>query len=487
MVQHAASQPATSTSSMWQARLINRDPQLHIYLIGIGGAGLSAIAKVLLDMGIRVSGSDRQASAHSQRLAAAGAQIYTSQHASNLLQLAPDDRPHVVLISSAIAAGNPERQAAEQLALPVVKRAEFLPVLLEGRQVIGVAGAHGKSTTTAMIVQTLIEAGMAPGYIVGADLPTLGNAAAGSSPTFVIEADEYDHMFLGLRPALAVITNVEWDHPDCYPTPASFHQAFHQYIGQVMAGGAVISCQDDPGAEELRAMAPAQISQWMTYGMESAANLRAIAPQALALRGYSSPVHWHGQPVGALDLAVPGLHNLLNALAAATAAHWCGVPFAQAFEALAHYTGVARRFELKGESAGITIIDDYAHHPSEIMATLAGARQRYPGRRIWAIFQPHTFSRTRNLLQAMSQSFADADRVIVTDIFAAREQDDGQVSAAALVAASTHHAIRYIPTLESAAAALYQEVQPGDVVITLGAGNSNRVGELLLQQLVSVT
>ena len=224
----------------WQDRLANRDQTLGVYLIGIGGAGLSAIATVLLEQGARVAGSDRQASAATQRLQELGARVVIGQAAENLTDLPPDTRPDVVLISSAVDGQNPERRAAEDLGIPVVKRSEFLPALLANRRVIAVAGAHGKTTTTAMIVHVLRSGGVDCGYIVGSDVPGYGNGAAGTAPEFVIEADEYDRMFLGLRPAVAVITNVEWDHPDCYPTPASFRRAFMQFTDGVDRDGLVI-------------------------------------------------------------------------------------------------------------------------------------------------------------------------------------------------------------------------------------------------------
>lgn len=465
----------------WQARLAAGDKSLHIHLIGLGGAGLSAVATVLLELGMQVSGSDRQANAHTARLAAAGAHIFTTQSADNLAHL--DRMPDVVLISSAVDAENAERRAAEAQGLPVVKRGEFLGALLAQRKLIAVAGTHGKSTTTSMIVKALREASINAGYIIGADLPGYGNGAAGAAPEFVIEADEYDHMFLGLTPTVAVITNVEWDHPDCYPTPASFRRAFMQFVDKVPRDGLVISCADDAGAAQLHAYQYTRGAQWITYGEAESADLRVEATRATERGGAAADLVWQHAPVGTLELEVPGVHNLLNALAALGAATWCGAPLPGALDSLRTFRGVGRRFEQKGEAAGVIIIDDYAHHPTEIAATLAAARLRYPDRRIWAVFQPHTFSRTQRMLYRMGDSFQHADEVIVTDIYAAREQDDGSVSAAELVAASEHPHIRHIARLSEAAAHLAGAVQPGDVVVTLGAGDSYKVGEMLLAQL----
>jgi UDP-N-acetylmuramate--alanine ligase len=465
----------------WQDRVAAGDPTLHVHLMGIGGAGLSAIAAVLLEQGMTVSGSDRQPNEHTKRLAAAGAQIFTRQEPENLAGMAPD----VVLISSAIGPENGERAAAEERGLPVVKRAEFLPALLERRKLIAIAGAHGKSTTTAMIVKTLRENGIDAGYIIGTQMAGYGNAAAGSAAEFVLEADEYDRMFLGLNPAIAVITNVEWDHPDCYPTPASFRRAFMQFVDSVQRDGLIISCLDDPGAEQLHAYSFSRGPEWLTYGLHERADLRATNLQPRSDSGYLVDLTWWNAPAGALDLRVPGVHNVQNAMAALLVGRSCGLSLAAGAATLSAFTGTARRFERKGEAAGVTVIDDYAHHPTEVEMTLAAARHRFPDRRIWAVFQPHTFSRTGRMLYRMGDSFGKADRVIVTDIYAAREVDDGSVSAAELVAASEHPAIEHMGGLEAVAAYLSDEVEPGDVVITLGAGDGYRIGEMLLAALAS--
>ena len=478
----SSSQPDWNIQS-WRTRLKERDPQLHIHLLGIGGAGLSPIAQVLLDMGVKVSGSDRQPNPMTARLASRGAIVIPQQTAENLLNLPADQRPDVVLISSAVNSENPERKAAEELGIPVVKRFDFLPALLSGRRVIGVAGTHGKSSTTAMIVHILIRAGLAPGYIIGADLPDLGNAAAGTSPYFVIEADEYDHMFLGLTPTVAVITNVEWDHPDFYPTPASFRRAFMQFVDNVDRRGLIITCRDDEGAELLRAHGFSRGPEWITYGLDAEADLQATELEAIPGGGYQTELVQWGLHAGTLRLEVPGQHNVRNALAAIAAAVYCEVPLPDACHALHTYRGVARRFQQLGEVNNVLIVDDYAHHPTEINATLSAARDRFPTRRIWAIFQPHTFSRTRNLLNEMANSFTTADEVIITDIFAAREKDDGTISATNVVAASPHPAIRHISGLVDCAEYVADRVQPNDVVIILGAGDSYRIGELLLAQL----
>lgn len=467
----------------WQARLAAADPTLRIHLVGMGGTGLSAIAHVLLDLGIAVSGSDRERNAAARELEARGAHFSGGQRAENLTDLSPDARPHVVLLSSAVDAANPERLAAEALGIETVKRDDFLPALLLRRTVIAVAGAHGKSTTTSMVVKILRESGIDCGYIIGTTLPGYGNGSAGTSPYFVIEADEYDRMFLGLAPMAAIITNVEWDHPDCFPTPSSFRRAFMQFVDRVAREGAVISCADDVGAEQVRAYSASRGPNWITFGLSDQANLRAVNLHAMAGGGSSADLMRGNDPAGSFTLRAPGLHNVRNALAALALASWCGIPFEVAAPSLEAFNGTARRFELKGEAGGVRVYDDYAHHPTEVEATLAAARRRYPEQRIWAVFQPHTYSRTRHMLYRMGESFEVADHVVVTDIYGAREHDDGSVSSAELVAASSHPNIVHVPMLDAAAAYLLENLEAGDVLITLGAGDGYRVGEIVLAHL----
>lgn len=469
--------PKTQT---WESRLAEADRSLRVHLIGMGGTGLSAIAQVLLETGFTVSGSDRTRSGAIAGLERLGARFIEGQRAENLTDLPAAGRPDVVLISSAVDESNPERQAAEALGLPVVKRDKFLEAMLARRTVIAVAGAHGKSTTTAMVVKVLREAGIDCGYIIGTTLPGYGSGSAGTSPYFVLEADEYDRMFLGLAPMAAVITNVEWDHVDCYPTPSSYRRAFMQFVDQVAREGIIISCADDPGAEQVRAYSFSRGPNWIAYGTEPGADLRATNLRPIPGSGTSLDMIWWNAPAGSMRLQVPGEHNVRNALAALSVAAWCGIPFDIAVPALESYGGTARRFERKGEAGGITVYDDYAHHPTEIEATLSAARRRHPDQRIWALFQPHTYSRTRHMLYRMGDSFEAADEIIVTDIYAAREQDDGSVSASEIVASSSHPHMRYIASLEAAAAYLNAHLQPGDVLLTLGAGDGYRVGEMVL-------
>lgn len=446
----------------------------RIHFVGIGGSGMSAIARVLVERGgYRVSGSDRSLSDVGRALADLGARVFDGHRAE---QVADAD---LLFISSAIPPDNVEVEEARARGIPVVRRPAVLAWLTNGFDTIGVAGTHGKTTTTAMIAAILLRAGLDPSFIVGGVVPELGtNAHAGRGRHFVIEADEYDRTFLSLRPAIAVVTNVELDHPDCYPTFADVQAAFAAYVRQVPPGGRVILCGDDPGAAGL-ARALSEDRRSVRYGLGPECDVRAVDVRANGL-GHDFDVVAAGKPCGRFPLQVPGVHNVRNALAALSVAREVGVPTETAREALASYRGVARRFELKGEAAGVTIIDDYAHHPTEIRATLAAARARFHGRTIWAVFQPHTFSRTQALLEQYRRSFDDADHVLITPIYAARERDDRGVSSADLVRGAPHRDMRCVPDLEAATQELVRSLKAGDVLVTMGAGDSFRVGEGVL-------
>jgi UDP-N-acetylmuramate--alanine ligase len=338
-----------------------------------------------------------------------------------------------------------------------------------------------------MIALILRAAGLDPTFIIGGDIPQLGtNAAAGQGDIFVIEADEYDFTFLGLRPQVAVITIVEWDHPDCYPTPESMQQAFREFLGLVPPQGLVVACGDDPGASGLvRGWGTAGLPTLITYGLNPDNAWRALDPRPNPYGGCDFTVQGTsktGQIMGPVSLQVPGIHNVKNALAALVVADYLGISLSRAASVLAGFTGVSRRFEIKGQARGITVVDDYAHHPTEIQATLSAAKVRYPGRRLWAVFQPHTYSRTRALLNDFAAAFQDADHVILVDIFPAREVDDGSVHSSDIIARMRHPDAHYIGNLVDAANSLVGRLRPGDVLITLGAGDGYRVGEMVLQE-----
>jgi UDP-N-acetylmuramate--alanine ligase len=460
--------------------LANVSTVKHIHLIGIGGSGLSAIAQVLMDEGHVVSGSDQQASLTTEALAAHGARIAIGHRAENVAGA------DLVVVSSAIPQSNPEIAAARRQGIPVIKRAELLGRMMQGRRGVAVAGTHGKTTTTGMLAQILLEAGLDPTFIVGGVIGSLGtNARAGSGP-FVVEADEYDRTFLGLQPWAAVVTNIEHDHPDCYPTLEAMFGAFGEFVDRLPDDGVLIACNDNPAARELGEIRTRKNKSVVMYGLYDDALWRAVDVQPNNAGGSDYVLLRAGQTVGLVRLRVPGLHNVVNSLAALVAADQLGVPFSQAQDALAAFRGMLRRFEIKGEVSGVTVVDDYGHHPTEIRATLAAARARFPGHRVWAVFQPHTYSRVKALLDDFAGAFVDADRVIVTAIYASREHDTLGVSSADIVerlCAGRHRDVRLIEELDEAALFLLANVRPGDVVITLSAGDGNRVGEKLLEEL----
>ncbi len=443
-------------------------PWQRIHIVGIAGTGLSAIARVLLDMSYEVSGCDRQESARVDELRARGADVHIGHGPEHVLSA------DALLVTSAVRNGHPEVQAAASRGLPVLRRRDFLPHLLAGREVIAVAGTHGKTTTTAMMVHALCSAGYSPGYIVGADVPRWGNAAAGSDPAFVIEADEYDYMFWGLSPRVAVITNVEWDHVDCFPTRDAYRDAF---VGFARRGDVLIACADDPGAVAVAKRAEVPV---VTYGLRATADWRAELLGVSKSGGYTFRALHRGEAVGpAITLRVPGQHNVSNALAALAALHAAGFPAANLAEHLSTYEGASRRFRLLGEPREIAIVDDYAHHPTEARATLAAARLAFPNRRVWAVFQPHTYSRTRAFLPQWRHAFRDADEVVVMDIYAAREVDTLGLSGEKVAREIDHARVHYTGDVEETVAFLRRRVQPGDAVITLGAGTSVRVAREL--------
>jgi UDP-N-acetylmuramate--alanine ligase len=449
----------------------------HIHLIGIGGAGLSAIATVLLQQNHIVSGSDMQSSAATQRLERQGATVFVGQHPENL-----SSDIDVVVVSSAVGPENPELREAHQRGLRVVKRAEWLGEMMTGFTGIAIAGTHGKTTTTAMIAFLLKEAGLDPTFIIGGFVSQMNaNAAAGTGSTFVIEADEYDNMFLGLHPTVAVITVVEWDHPDIFPSPVELQQAFVQFIQRVPDDGVVLGCGDAPGVRSVLEVAPGTV---ITYGVEASNGWQARDLVVNDRGGFDflavSTIH---QRTARVSLAVPGRHNVLNALAALAVGYYQDIELSVSAEILGQFRGVERRFQLKGMVKGITIIDDYAHHPTEIRATLAAARARYPEESIWAVFQPHTFSRTWSLLDEFATAFDDADHVVVLDIYPAREKDEGRIHSRDLVNRMRHSDSCYTGSLAHTVTTLVSRLEPPAVVITLGAGDGYQVGEQLLAEL----
>jgi UDP-N-acetylmuramate--alanine ligase len=375
---------------------------------------------------------------------------------------------------------NVEVEAARRAGIQVLHRAAFLGELTAASRTIAVAGTHGKTTTTGLIAWLLDAAGLSPSFMVGGMVHDFGtNARAGGGKYFVIEADEYDRTFLGLRPSVAVVTNVEHDHPDCYPTPEDFRKAFETFARQVE--DLLIVCLDDPGAASI---APIGVPR-QTYGLSEGATWRADEIRTNAVGGSDFLVLRGGETLGLFRTRLPGKHNVLNILSALIVGDYLGLDPKDTREALTKYCGVQRRFEIIGEEAGVMVVDDYAHHPTEIRATLAAARQRFPDRELWAVFQPHTYSRTRTLMDAFSESFSDADHVILTDIFAARERADPKITGKLVADRIAHHDVHFFSHFSQAVEHLLQHIQPGSVVITLSAGDGNEVGQMLLKELAA--
>lgn len=464
---------AISVTQMNQAdfRLM---PELHIHLVGIGGSGLSAIAFVLLGQGYVVTGSDQQENEITQALINSGADVFYGHDSSQIAQA------DVVLISSAIPNDNPEIIAAYSSGIPVMKRAEFLGILMKGTFGIAVAGSHGKTTTTGMLAQIMLEANLDPTIVVGGVLPSIdGNGRAGNSKYFLIEADEYDHMFLGLRPKLAVVTNVEYDHPDLFMTQTDYKKAFQVFVEQLPQDGRLVICSDDSGALELANSVGSLDIIIERYGLENA-DWQAVELRLNQLGGTDFLVENGADYKGLIRLRVPGVHNVRNALAAIVVASALGIEFAIVRKALAEFGGIGRRFEIVGEVGNVIVIDDYAHHPTEIQVTLAAARQRFPGRRIWAVWQPHTFSRTEKLLDEFALSFIDADRVVALDIYRSREYDPRNIETADVLEKMNHPYAQHVSGIDDAAEFILDRIIPGDIIITLTAGDGNQVGQAVL-------
>ena len=448
----------------------------RVHLIGVGGIGLSAIARVLLARGDTVSGSDLQSSAITDELAKLGAKISIGHRAENVGDV------DLVLVTSAAQDDNPEIIEARRRGIRIVRRYDFFPELTAGKTTIAVAGTHGKTTTTGMIATILVDAGLDPDVIVGGIIPELNsNARAGHGKYFVIEADEYDRAFLGLRPTIAVVTSIEMDHPDIFRDVEQVAGAFRDFMARVPRDGLIVGCGDAERVKrELAQLGGTPIVQ---FGFDAANDWRATDAR-LSPDGGNDFIVWRGAArVGEFVLRIPGRHNILNALAALVVADHLGIGLDRAGETLKHFRGAARRFEVMGEFRGVTIIDDYAHHPSEIRATLAAARARYPDRKIWTIFQPHTYSRTQALLNDFAGAFGDADHVIVTEIFAARERESQGISGRQVVDRMNDQDARFVASLEECTRLLEKELRAGDILITLGAGDVYRVADAVARRL----
>jgi UDP-N-acetylmuramate--alanine ligase len=436
------------------------------HFVGIGGIGMSALARLLLARGLAVSGSDMQASHLTALLGAEGAEV-TIGHRADLVEGAAR-----VIVSDAIGGDNPELRRARELGLPLQRRSELLAELAGEHRLIAVSGTHGKTTVTAMIGQILAEADFDPTVVLGGEYePFGGNARIGRGEWMVAEACEAYESFLDLRPEIAVVTNIEADHLDHHKTEAHLRASFAQFLSLVPPSGCAVLCGDRP---ELRRLAPPN-AVW--YGTEADAEVRGTEV-ACEAGGSRCRLWLEGREAGELSVRVPGRHNLVNGLGALAAARRAGAPLPDAQRALATFSGVGRRFEVLGEAAGVTVVDDYAHHPTEIAATLTTARAVFPGRRLVAVFQPHLYSRTRDFAAGFATALEAADVVAVTEIYPAREAPIAGVSAA-LIAAPLRRRRGEDGVLELAkqdvVTALARIVRPGDVMLMMGAGD---IGDL---------
>jgi len=454
-----------------------RNKKVKVHFVGIGGIGMSGIAELLLNLGYRVSGSDLKLSEVTRRLGSLGGTVSEGHRAENV---AAD--VDVVVTSSAVRKNNPEVVAARDRGIPVIPRAEMLAELMRLKEGVAIAGSHGKTTTTSLIATVVAHAGLDPTAVVGGKLNAFGsNAKLGKGQLMVVEADESDGSFLRLSPAIAVITNVDPEHLDYYGTVEALQQAFVDFADRVPFYGLAVLCLDHPVVQHL---IPRIGKRHVTYGVSPQADWRADEVKHAPFQSQFAVSH-RGVRQGEVTLKMVGAHNVLNALACCAVAHELGIPFAVTAEALGSFAGVQRRFTVRGEVNGITVVDDYGHHPAEIRATLAGARAAFPQRRILCAFQPHRYTRTRDLLSEFATAFNDADAVLLTEIYAAGEDPIAGVTGARLheaVKACGHRDVSFVDRAELPRQ-LRERAQPGDLILTLGAGDITHVGDELLEML----
>jgi len=447
----------------------------RIHFVGVGGVGMCGIAEVLLNLGYQVSGSDLRSGEATERLAGLGGRIFQGHEAANV------EGAQVVVYSTAVKPDNPEVVAARTQGIPVIPRADMLAELMRMKYGIAVAGSHGKTTTTSLVAAVLARGGLDPTIVVGGRLQSTGsNARLGHGQFLVAEADESDGSFLRLSPAVAVITNIDREHLDHYGSLEELRQAFIYFANRVPFYGVSILCADDP---QVRGILPQVTKRHLLYGTAPDVALRAedvrLDPQGASFRVISD-----GRELGTVRLALPGLHNVLNALAAVAVGLEIEVAFSHITEALGTFRGVGRRFETRGEVGGVKVVDDYGHHPTEIAATLAAARTL--GRRVLVLFQPHRYTRTALLHREFGACFGDADKVWVLDIYPAGESPVPGVTALTIVQSAEALGQKQLVHIGDAAAAVEvvaREARPGDLVLTLGAGDVGKLGDQLLARL----
>ena len=451
-------------------------PNSHIYFIGIGGISMSGLAEILKDRGCRVSGTDIKESDVTKHLESLGITIHYGHRAENIT-----DDIDLVVYTAAIHPGNPELEAAKEKQIPLMDRARLLGHIMEEYQYsVAVAGTHGKTTTTSMVSEILLEAEKDPTITVGGILPAIhSNVKIGHSPYFVAEACEYFDSFLQFTPLVGVILNVEADHLDYFKTLDNIRRSFHAFAQRIPAGGLLVLNASIAHPEELEENLHCSVE---TFGLKENAcwQARNIVHEPNGKNSFD--VYYQGEFYTSVHLDIPGKHNITNALAAVASAHFLDIPAEVCARGLSRFTGVNRRFQRKGEKRGIVVIDDYAHHPTEIMATLSAARN-VRHNKLWCVFQPHTYSRTKNLFDEFGRAFGDADEIIVADIYAARETDDGTISAAMLAERIVKEGgnARYVGDFAAIRQHLETHCRTGDLLLTVGAGDVYKIGEEFLK------
>ncbi|HEY7726181.1 MAG TPA: UDP-N-acetylmuramate--L-alanine ligase [Anaeromyxobacteraceae bacterium] len=454
----------------------SRQPRIHF--VGVGGIGMCGIAEVLLNLGYAVSGSDLRATEITRRLAALGGRIWLGHDAAHT------EGADVVVVSSAVRRDNPEVQAARARQVPVIRRAEMLAELMRLKHGIAIAGSHGKTTTTSMAAHLLAHAGLDPTAVVGGKVNAFGSSAKlGQGEWMVVEADESDGSFLHFQPTLAVVTNIDPEHLDHWRTAEALRRGFLDFVNRVPFYGLAVLCLDHP---VVRSLLPEVEKRFVTYGEAPQADYRAASIEVRGPR-VAFDAFRRGEPLGRFEVGMVGRHNALNALAVLALADAMGIGLEAIREGLAAFAGVQRRFTVRGEAGGVTVVDDYGHHPAEVRATLRGAREAF-GRRVVCVFQPHRYTRTRDLLAEFTTAFGDADVLLLSEIYPAGEDPIPGVGGAALaeaVRAAGHCDVTFVPDRAALARAARERARPGDIVLTLGAGDVTNVGPELLALLRS--
>jgi len=462
--------------------LVGAIPQ-RVHLIGVGGVHMSGIAQILRYRGHVVSGSDLHLSPLTSRLQELGVTVHSGHTPANI------DEADLVVYTSAAHEDNTELAEARRRGIQTIKRAPMIARLMEGKRVIAVAGSHGKTTTTSLIAWMLDRASLSPTYMLGGESIDLGgNAAPGEGDYFVVEADEFDAAFLSYRPHIAVVTNIEPDHLDIYGSFENLRDAFRRFLSQVDNNGYIVACTDSP---DVQAVLPEAIGDGTTsspvrvvsYGLNTPADWGVANISRMGVDRSSFMVEFRQEEWGSMETGLPGVHNISNSLAAVAVGDILGLSPAAIANAISQFHGVRRRFQRVGEAGGVLVMDDYAHHPTEVRATLAAARGRFPGRRLVGLFQPHTYTRTRYLLDGFLTCFGDCDALLIARTYAAREEPSAGMTAEELARKIVDPPARYVGELDEAARLIAEELRAGDVFFTIGAGDVDAVGPMVLELL----